>query len=403
MPSFENVKFSPNLEEKAALFVLDLLDPRERAAFANLLANDPDLRSLVDETQEGLSLYAAAESRSESPSMDVEERLLRGIREGGAATGPAGAKSGKGGEVPPRPKRSVIARASVWFWPAAALVMLGVNLFLTRELWEARSDGNIASGAGVRVDPSVLAEYGIARGGGALANHLESIHGERDRLRARIDDAVSDSGEAWERVRLLEFSNESLVEERDLAFDAYENLLERAAPLMGGHRGFARYTVMELLPADADGAGPLGLARLAGSLLQRPGIALLDSDAIPDSAPPGAIAADPFLDESGPPIALDEMSFALSVFDETTGRGFMDVHNLPEAAEGESFHLWMRGAAGDDGFVALGGLPAGLAGRSGSLFFEVPPGTLAPVEIIITAEEDSDPIAPGGPVVLRGP
>lgn len=397
------MKFSPNLEEKAALFVLDLLDRPERAEFANLLAKDPDLRSLVDEMQEGLSLYAAAESRPESPSADVEERLMLGIRGGGAATGPVDIKNHKSGVEPARSKRSVVARAQGWFWPAAAMVMLGVNLFLTRELWEARSDGDAAADTGVRVDASVLAQYGIAREGRALARHLESMHTERDRLRARMDDAVSETGEAWERVRLLELSNQSLVEEREIAFAAYEDLAEHAAPLMGGHPGFARYTVMELLPANADVTGPLGLARRAGSLLQRPGIALLDRDGIPDAAPSGANAAAPFLEESGSPIAFDEMSFALSVFDETTGRGFMDVHNLPEAAEGEAFYLWMRGAAGDTGFVALGGLPAGLAGRSGSLFFEVPPGTLAPVEIIITAEEDATPSAPEGPVVLRGP
>ncbi|MCC5806307.1 MAG: hypothetical protein JJU00_08255 [Opitutales bacterium] len=400
----------PQLEEKAALYALDLLDAPEREAFASRLENDAGLRALVDDFRESLSLYAAAEARSQSPSPEVEERLLRGIRSGAEEEEqdaekivfPGGASAGRQAPV-------VYGRVWTWLWPAAALVMLGLNLFLVSELRDARSV-EAETGEMVRVDPALFEEYGIPAGEPALARRLEALHAERDRLRGHSEDAEIFAAEAQSRIRLLEESNESLVFERDAVLDSLDDLAGRAAPLLGGHKGFARYTVMELMTDEAReaGRGPLGLAQLAGSILQSPGIAMVDRDGLPEFRAWGSgRLPEGGADMSGPADAEDVprggAAFALSVFDETTGRGFMDIYNLPEPEEGTNFHLWLRGAVGDIGFVAVGGLPEELSGRSGSLFFEVPPGTVAPVEIIVTAEESTEPGEPGGPVVLRGP
>ncbi len=400
----------PQLEEQAALYALDLLEAPEREAFANRLRNDAGLRALVGDFRESLGLYAAAEASPESPSAEAEERLLHRIR---TAAREEDAKTvAFPGEAPSSPGRRTPAaygRVWAWLWPAAALVMLGFNLFLVNELRDARS-AETEQGEMVRVDPALFEEYGIPVGEQALARRLEALHAERDRLRGHSEDAEVFAAEARSRIRLLEESSESLVREREALLDSLDDLAERASPLLGGHPGFARYTVMELITDEAReaGEGPFGLAQLAGSLLQSPGIAMVDRDGLSEFRswggmrdPEGGVEFPAVTEAEGAPFG--GQAFALSVFDETTGRGFMDVYNLPEPEEGTTFHLWLRGAVGDIGFIAVGGLPPELSGRSGSLFFEVPLGTVAPVEIIITAEETAEPGEPGGPAVLRGP
>ncbi len=389
--------------------MLDLLDAPEREAFANLLESDAALRALVDDFRESLGLYAAAEARPESPSPEVEARLLRRMR-AAAAEQDAKTVAFHGGASAGRCPPAAYGRAWAWLWPAAALVMLGFNLFLVNQLRDARSAEAERSEL-VRIDPALLEEYSIPAGGPALARRLEALHAERDRLRAVSEDAEEFAVEAQSRIRLLEESNESLALERDAVLDSLDDLAGRAAPLLGGHPGFARYTVMEMMTDEArEGEqGPLGLAQLAGSILQSPGIAMVDRDGLqefrawgPGIHPEDGTAVPGLQEAENAP--LGGAAFALSVFDETTGRGFMDVYNLPEPVEGTTYHLWLRGAVGATGFVAVGGLPEELSGRSGSLFFEVPAGTVAPVEIIITAEDSAaEPGEPGGPVVLRGP
>ena len=92
---------------------------------------------------------------------------------------------------------------------------------------------------------------------------------------------------------------------------------------------------------------------------------------------------------------------AVTIYEETTGRGSVVIGNLPPAGEGMAYQLWMRNNA-DDQPVSVGILPTLEAGSERFEFDLLGPG-ITPAGFFLTLESAGGVDTPGETVVLEGP
>ena len=110
-------------------YVLDALDPDERQGFEAELAEDTELRRLVDEARASTLALAEALPELQAPSR-LKERVLARAREsrGRAAPGPVSTQLGSAGDARERHRRRSIAVPWVLLAAAVAgLVWLGMR------------------------------------------------------------------------------------------------------------------------------------------------------------------------------------------------------------------------------------------------------------------------------------
>lgn len=376
------------LDEQAALHALDLLEGAERDLFLSRLQKDAALGALVDAYREALAQATAASTRPQSPESDVFARILERVNAPEALQPPADVA------IFPEPSLPQAVRgrwlpAVTWLWPAAALFMLGINFYLVwlvveaREQAQAFADQAMAEAGEWVINPEWLDRLQLPRDPGQLAQYLETMASEREHLQALAAQGAS----AEEQIVWLEARNQELLAERDQAELVYGELARRAAPLVDGAAGYARYTIMELARDD------LWASMSVDQIIQfsRDGTDLSGSF----SSFTNGASLSVNLPEGEP--------YAISHFDEISGRGEMYLVNLPETAEGRHLHLWMRDALGDGRYIPIGPIPQGHPGQELSITFDVAGEPITPVEMIVTDEPGPHPVQPVGPIVLRGP
>lgn len=143
---------NPHNEELACLYVLDQLEPRERAVFEGSLLNDPELRVLVSELESALERRLHALPRLEPPVgllAQIEARLDRLLAAG--------------------PSRTVRPPAALWpsvaRWGIAALFAIGLLMLALEYRWRVQAAAERPFVIMARLDSrrSTLAELPMKR------------------------------------------------------------------------------------------------------------------------------------------------------------------------------------------------------------------------------------------------
>ena len=104
--------------------------------------------------------------------------------------------------------------------------------------------------------------------------------------------------------------------------------------------------------------------------------------------------ADPTVAANAPPVAV-------TIYEETTGEGFVVLSNLKPAEEGQAYQLWMRNAA-DDQVVSVGMLPELKEGTERVEFDLLGPG-ITPAGFFLTLEPEGGVDSPSENIILQGP
>lgn len=391
--------------ERLTLYVLDELEGEERREFEAELAASPELRERFRELQEGLygsSRHLAAESRPELLDGILDKVLVstssvRHPKEAGALVLPWGRIMG-----------------------LAALLMLFLNLFLLTLLnLKGSGEGVVAEETPGLVESPVpsVTESVPSPEETALLARMQRLSSELEEKEARLGQLQSIGQE-------LAAENER-VKEHNAAWEReYTRLAARMLPFFDADKGLSRFTVIEMMDLQAyeQNLPRMGFTDLAGRFLTGgENIAGVDPDAFVGpvfegagtvSAEPGEAGLNPFARPStGSSEAADAAQqeavasgrpAGFTVWRDDEQKGFLDLYNLPSAAEGTQPYLWVR-SSDLDPYVAVGQLPE-LENGTGSFFYSVEEENFTPSEILITAEplEQVGDI-PSGDILLRGP
>ena len=411
-------------EETASFYVLDLLSPEEREAFEGDLKENPELRRLVRELRD--SLHMPARNLDSPPHReDLRKGIHRRIEGGTAAPAPG-------------PRATVVRRFPWSFaWAAAAVLLLVINLFLLREVSDATADS-------ARDRSRDLPRGSLAADRESDRESPEQLAARIERLRADLRERESRLGEANAALEEARDRNEELVSRSVDWMREYSRLAARLRPFFQGGEGLSRFTVIEMMDTEAlaRNRSQRGFADLAGRFLtgeeniagadmenffgpvvegagvQSPGEIAEDAALTPFArrqkdllagetpvSPPEADspeAVDPAAGESTEQLPFDGESAGFTVWRDDEQKGFLDVYNLPDPAEGREAYLWVRSSELEP-YLPVGEVPE-LENGTGSFFYSVDEANFTPAEILITEEPvGAEAEQPSGSVLLRGP
>lgn len=402
--------------EQVEAYVLDQLPEPERRAMEVSCAEDAALRAEVRRVRE--SLYGPVrELRGEAPGLAVWE----GIRARALSEGAVGAE-----------KEAVVLRWG-WIWGVAALLLLGINLWLAglvlREDVAVGEGGREAVGGRLAAGASAV-ETGEE--GPGLAAEIERLRTEVAVRESRLRQARMELAARSEREKELGKAAEDWEA-------AYERAEARQRPFYEGRDGLGRFTVIELMGSAGHQrqAPHRGFADLAGRfLMDGAQIAGANPEAFVGPVVEGAgvqsrTGVRPEADLSAVETGGGELvagergesdsgsggegaaeaegeewtggeAAGFTVWRDDEQKGFLDVYNLPIPGEGREAYLWVRGSEVEP-YLPVGEVPE-LQDGSGSFFYSVEEPEFTPSEILITEEASgSSGGEPSGPVLLRGP
>lgn len=411
-------------ELEAMRYLLDELEPAERAAFERRIESDPTVATAVRTTSDALATLALQTAPPEALAPADQRAALGQVLATMAAE-------------PDRPARLETA----WgrrVWPVAASLLLLLNLWQwSRPVYPAVDD-NEAVATRAAASRTEAAGEGGAR---PAAGDAEGVAGDT----APGLDAAGATGpaegdgavgrdpaagtEEVRRLRQIRSEYARLQRRHDDLRAEHADILGQLAEYALIERGVNRLAAMELVDAQsyADGRRN-GLLDFALSLLTEPGIVALTPAGTVTPTPEGdggvVIPQDPLAagevtpganggsTTNGTPLdgprdpstaVAGGNPYAWSVYDEANDRGFLNLYNLPQPTGGETLELWVRPLP-DSPYVHVGAVPQSYHGGSGSLFYTVPGLEHPPVEILITQEPgEARPAQPSGATVLRGP
>ncbi len=409
-------------EEQAALYVLDLLEAEERAAFEARLSTSAELRRWIRELQEGLHGPVRQAGGPARPDLlaGILERAQReeeAIKEAGSGRGPS--------------------RGTRWsvIWAAAALVLLGLNLFLLSFL--SRSPSAMGEAVGT------TGEEGVSPEAAEKLRQPQAAEGLQIRIR-QLEEALASTEEALEEAveeqRFLSRRTTELQAVNSGWQREYARLASRMQPFFQENPGRSRFTVIELVDREVieQDLPRLGFTDLAGSFLageatisganpgefigpvvEGAGVGSASGDAAEAGLNPfnrggSASIQEEINNETGgsegtgkrsPGEEEDGMGTrpaGFTVWRDDEQKGFLDLYNLPAAGEGEEAYLWVRSSELEP-YKAVGELPD-LDNGTGSFFYSVDEPNFTPTEILITAEPaEGAGSHPAGAILLKGP
>jgi hypothetical protein len=413
-------------EENASFYVLDLLSPEERDAFEGQLKEDPDLRRLVRELRDSLHM-PVRDLESPPPREDLRKAIHRRIDNGTAIASPRS-------EAPVR-------QGFPWSfaWAAAAVLLLVVNLFLLREVSDATADSVRERGRNLPRDSASVGQGGEASPQ-QLSARIERLRSDLQERESRLRETNTELEEARER-------NEELVARSVEWMREYGRIAARLRPFFQGSEGLSRFTVIEMMDSEAlvQNRSHRGFGDLAGRFLtgeeniagadmenffgpvvegagvQSPGeiseeaaltpFARQEKELLagesPASPPKAEAPAESAERETTGEEAVEDLPFdgeaaGFTVWRDDEQKGFLDVYNLPDPAEGREAVLWVRSSELEP-YLPVGEVPE-LENGTGSFFYSVDEANFTPAEILITEEPVGvEAEQPSGSILLRGP
>ena len=368
---------SEPFEIQAHDYLLNQMEAARRRAFEEELQRNPAARAALKACAQALAGFACDVAGAEAMSAADHQAALAAIVE---ATQPLGAQGGG-------------VRSGRWqrfLWPAAAALLLALNLFeFERPLTMApagrgasdRAAGN-ESKRGENSDARAANSTGSKQtadagtGPASTGNRTEPIEPsrpERDATEiARLRASVAELQQTQDRIRA-----------------EYDALVRRIAAQAVVDRDLNRLATMELVDEGSFARGERkGLVNEGRGILTEPGVVTVS-----EPPPPAGGAS-----STGP-----LQPYAWSVFDEKEHRGYLNLYHLPTLTTDQAMQIWVRPGDAVD-FQRVGEVPSQYSGGGGSVQYALPGATSAPAEILITIEPRSGvPSAPTGPRVLRGP
>ena len=400
---------------QAFRYLLDELDAEGRAVFEAQLARDPAARAALKACADSVARFAGEIAPAEALPPVAQRAVLAGLLAAVA-------------EEP---------RARLWSmrwarlaWPLAASLLLGLNLLQffhfvstdTPRTKKATPDSTAVHPVGV---------VKSARNETSKQKEVTAVGQAGDQIASSPDQRVAEELQRLEKLR-SEYAN--LERARDALSAEYDSIIRQLAQRALMDKGVGRLTAMELVDAASYARGERkGLVDIARGILTEPGIVavtpitpptLPPTERIPETNPTptppaptvGVTSVVPTApDKNQPPAATqpettpqtatetNAQPYAWSVYDETAGRGYLNLYNLPTTTADQSLQLWVK-VANSTNYQSVGPVPTQFYGGSGSLYYTLPGATPLPVEILITQEpRDAVPAQPTGPTVLRGP
>jgi len=411
-------------EDLAADYVLDLLTAEDRQEFETRLHSDAELATFVRELSN--ALHAPLKRRMAAPRPDLFAVISQRI----------GSDERIKGETISVSDNSLRAKGTpFWtaFWAIAAAILLFLNLSLLLLL---NRESSSISGA-VRMEASAEEPGDTGKDLSAAGTVLqgEGYRAEISRLQDLLAERENELGEALA-------SRQDLADEVEEARSInagwqheYARLAARVLPFFEPNDGMSRFTVIEMVDAEAyareeprlgfnelaslyltgegniGGAGPTAfVGPVADGLNEEPevvqlGQAGLTPVARSDLANPAAGPVDSSGSSAMPATGQTEAGSrpaGFTVWRDDEQKGFLDVYNLPEPAPGEQAYLWVRSGELDP-YLPVGELPQ-LDNGTGSLFYSIDETNYTPSEILITSERPGEVgEAPSEQILLRGP
>jgi anti-sigma-K factor RskA len=363
-----------HFESDAHDYLLNHMEPARRRAFDEELQRDAAAQAALKTCADALAGFACEVAAPETLSAADQQATLAAILE---ATQPDGARHG-------------VTRPVRWqrfLWPAAAAVLLVLNLFDFERPLMPGMGGHVASDR-TREKKIAPGENPGKSAAGSAKNSGSDTNPEAMSPAARtpaVESAVAKS--AAEIVR-LRASVAELQQAQDRVRGEYDGLVRRIAAQATADRDLNRLATMELVDAGSFARGERkGLVNVGRGILTEPGIVIVPE---PPPSPPNAASS------------LSKQPYAWSVFDEKERRGYLNLYQLPTLSADQSMQVWVR--PGDEtSFQRVGEVPTQYSGGNGGVQYTLP-GTTVPAEVLITIEpRNAVPVAPTGPTVLRGP
>lgn len=403
-------------EELAALYVLDLLEETERSAFESQLAGSDELSQLVRELSMGL--HDRMRQADGPARFDLLPSIHRKL-----GLDPVSRQVGKPTVVAP-------SRGLPWsyIWAAAAGLLLVMNMSLLLVV------GKQSAIRGREVLANKLnglpTEQFSIPGSGKIEAGSKLLQARIQRLEDRLREREAQLKTSQQSQQVLEKENREVKTFNDGWQREYMRLAARFLPFFESNDGMTRFTVIEMVDSQAfDEQRPRrGFAELAGQFLSgeaniagtgdgefvgpvvsastMAGSADLEGTGLQPVArgTGGGSSADTTAEAApaGTSLLGGSEAMGFTVWRDDEQKGFLDIYNLPTAPDGTEPFLWVRSSDLED-YRPVGFLPE-LENGTGSLFYSVDEPNFTPVEIIITAEDATQPGSnPSGGVLLRGP
>lgn len=365
-----------NFESDAHDYLLNQMDSARRAAFERELQRNPSATAALKACADTLAGFALETARPEPLGPADQRATLEAILD---AT-----RRGEDGRAAAPLRPTAWAR---WLWPAAAAILLGLNLVEFQRPFAPTPD-RPATVTVVEKDPAARSPETRSTTTAAGASGTSTEKTSTLEL-ARASPGASPEAQARELERLRANVAE-LERARQRLRAEYDALVDRITNTGVANRELNRLTTMELVDAVSFNRGERkGLVGVGRGILTEPGVV------IATEPPPGPV--------TGSTVPPPRLPYAWSVFDEKEQRGYLNLYNLPNPSPDQAMQAWVRPADSRE-FQRVGEVPPQLHGGNGSLQYVLPSNSATPAEILITIESRATPPAiPTGPTVLRGP
>ncbi|HWL15013.1 MAG TPA: hypothetical protein VNR00_05365 [Opitutus sp.] len=402
-----------DFENDALQYLLNEMDATRREAFEQQLARDPQARRALQACADSVAQFAGEAAPPEPMSAFDQRTALAAIV--AATKAPETVRS--------FPAGSKVLQWSHYIWPMAAAVLLALNLLdFKRPLQPAIGPQDTASSGTADRTPARTeppAAESLARSSPAdLAVEAEPFPPAESRSSAtRLADGQSapraTTPTVTDRMQrdyaALRRDYAGLEHEHAELRAKYDTIIRQLADRAVIERNVGRLAAMELVDAASYASGVRrGLVDVARGILTEPGVVVAMLNLPPNAgggSDPGSTGFVPG-GASGSGDSLQpatNVPYAWSVFDDKDHRGYLNVYNLPRPAADQTMQLWVK-SADATGYYRVGEVPAQLQGGSGNFYYSLPEASQPPAEILITQEpRTAIPVAPSGPVVLRGP
>lgn len=426
-------------------YLLDQMAPSERRDFNTLLDSDSAACALFRSYADALAAHAAEQAMDVKALSNSDADRILGSLQYEVLPSLASTKSASSG-------------LRTWIWPAAALLLLALNLWqffkheaapergptvLNGESSALKSEGQAPSphkAIGYAGEPNQIRSSGqsysaeqVQAERNQLNEDCELLREERDRLAGeaqrlarslRTLTLANASGTKLSAMEMVDPSNYANGQRRGLFDSARKLLVSQGSvtppsppPTNSGTENLSSTvstgsstalvntngsTVAAATPSATVNVGTSGTTNDTSANGTTPANTQPPTDSSTTSDSPnlllGTVNATSTSDTSS-----SVLPYAWTIFDASSNQGSINLYNLPNVSSNETLVLWTKADAPGASYVRIGSIPETLAGKSGNILFRTPDNSI-PTEILISRESKSTPASvPKGTIVLHGP
>ena len=359
--------------DSAAWRTFNMLDADETAIFNQAMLHDPALRSAFREMERLSAAIAAATTLPIDPAAGQLERLQARL-----------------GHGPPKSAQFWLAVSG---WATAAVLAIVLALHLTGII--GRRDASLTVSSN---NPSAA---GNPAGGTARADSSHPNTPAISNPAHPLPDPALARNPVTGKEPTAKAETKRLNQEIEVLRENLEKFQNRDRVLFEVVPGMALPIVMTMTPPGMAAEDP---AIFAKNDEHSPLTSLL-GDALTTLT--GGSAATPENHPNTPPapapMALPEHPTAIPIYDAARDSGTLVVSNLPPAAEGDAYHLWVTTQTGERPFY-VGTLPESSAAGADSFDFSLGSTMVLPSGFLLTRDPQNAPATPTkANTVLQGP